>query len=170
MPAPLTEPITAICMTEELKKYEATIPTKHSFNWTPTFEEEFHTPLNQKVFVPIALKAFEQLGWDPVYQDDTTAEAKRKGDWGRWTQKIAVVYDRGRVTVKSVSLGNEMWDNGANSKRVRLFIYAFQRTEKEFDKEALVTLEQEVDAANNWDDYEVPDSLPAPKKRSAPQL
>ena len=157
-------------MTEELKKYESTIKKKHSFNWTPKFEEEFRTDLNKNVFVPIVIKTFEKLGWDLVFQDEISAEAKRKGDWDRWTEKISVVCEYGKVKVKSVSLGDEMWDNGRNSKRVRLFKYAFQQTEKEFDKEALAELEKEVEKANNWDDYEIPESLPQPKKQKEPQL
>ncbi|WP_026955671.1 hypothetical protein [Algoriphagus vanfongensis] len=156
-------------MTEELKKYESTIKKKHSFNWTPKFEEEFRTELNKKVFVPIVIKTFEKLGWDLVFQDETSAEAKRKGDWKSWTEKISVAYEYGKVKVKSVSLGNEMWDNGRNSKRVRLFKYAFQQTEKELDKEALAELEKEVERTNNWDDYEIPESLPKPKERKEPK-
>ena len=157
-------------MTEELQKYESTIKKKHSFNWTPKFEEEFRTDLNKTVFVPIAIKTFEKLGWDLVFQDELSAEAKRKGDWDRWTEKISVTLEYGKVKVKSVSLGNEMWDNGRNSKRVRLFKYAFQETEKEFDKEALAELEKEVEKTNNWDDYEIPESLPQPKERKEPKL
>ncbi|PHN02581.1 hypothetical protein [Flavilitoribacter nigricans] len=157
-------------MTEELKKYESTIRKKHSFNWTPKFEEEFRTDLSKSVFVPIAIKTFEKLGWDLVFQDEISAEAKRKGDWDRWTEKISVTYEYGKVKVKSVSLGNEMWDNGRNSKRVRLFKYAFQQTEKEFDKEALAELEKEFERTKNWDDYEIPESLPQPKERKEPKL
>lgn len=157
-------------MTEELKKYESTIKKKHSFNWTPKFEEEFRTDLNKKVFVPIVIKTFEKLGWDLVFQDELSAEAKRKGDWDTWTEKISVTYEFGKVKLKSISLGNEMWDNGRNSKRVRLFKYAFQLTEKEFDKKALVELEEQVEKTSNWDDYEIPKSLPQPKERLEPKL
>ncbi len=157
-------------MTEELKKYETTIKKKHSVNWTPKFEEEFRTDLSKTVLVPIVIKTFEKLGWEVVFQDEISAEAKRKGDWDKWTEKISVTYEYGKVKIKSVSLGNEMWDNGRNSKRVRLFKYAFLRTEKEFDKEALVELEKEVERANNWDDYEIPESLTQPKERREPKL
>lgn len=157
-------------MTEELKKYESTIKKKHSFNWTPKFEEEIRTDLNKTVIIPIVIQAFEKLGWDLVYQDEKNAEAKRKGGWNRWTEKISVTFDYGKLTIKSVSLGNEMWDNGRNSKRVKLFIYAFQNTEKEFDRETLAELEKEVDKKNNWDDYVTPESLPQPKIRKEPQF
>ena len=42
--------------------------------------------------------------------------------------------------------------------------------EKEFDKEALAELEKEVEKTNNWDDYEIPESLPQPKERKDPKL
>jgi len=157
-------------MTEDLKQYEKSIKKKHSFNWTPKFEEEIRTDLNKTVIIPIVVKTFEKLGWDLIYQEETIAEAKRKGDWNRWTEKIAVSFDYGKLTIKSVSLGNEMWDNGRNSKRVKLFIHAFQEIEKEYDREALAELEQEVENTNNWDDYEIPKSLPQPKKRKEPQF
>lgn len=157
-------------MTEELKKYESTIKKNHSVAWTPKYEEEFRTNLKPIVFIPIVIKTFEKLGWDLVYQDENSAEAKRKRDLWQWGQKITVTFDYGKVKVKSVSLGNEFWDIGRNSKRVKLFIYAFQQTEKEFDKEALIELEKEVEKTNNWDDYEIPESLPKPKGRKEPKL
>ena len=157
-------------MTEELKQYEKSIEKKHSFNWTPKFETEIRTNLNKTVVIPIVIKVIEKLGWDLVYQDEKNAEAKRKGGWDRWTEKITISFDYGKLKVKSVSLGNEMWDNGRNSKRVELFIHAFQQTEKEFDGEALAELEQEIEKINNWSDYEIPESLPKPKNRKEPQL
>lgn len=157
-------------MTEELKKYQSTIKKKHSVAWTPKYEEEFRTNLNSIVFIPIVIKTFEKLGWDLVYQDENSAEAKRKRDLWQWGQKITVTFDYGKVKVKSVSLGNEFWDIGRNSKRVKLFIYAFQQTEKEFDEEALTELEKQTEKANNWDDYKIPESLPKPKNRREPKL
>lgn len=157
-------------MTEELKKYESTIKKKHSVAWAPKYEEEFSTHLNQIVFIPIVKKAFENLGWDIVYNDQNSVEAKTKRDLWQWGQKITVAYDHGKVKVKSVSLGNEFWDIGRNSKRVKLFIYAFKQTEKEFNKEALTELEKQTEKANNWDDYKIPESLPKPKERKEPKL
>ena len=92
----------------------------------------------------------------------------KRGLW-HWGQKITVTFEYGKVKVKSVSLGNEFWDIGRNSKRVKLFIYAFQQTENEFDQDALAALEKETEKANNWDDYEIPKSLPQPKERKEPR-
>jgi len=157
-------------MTEELKKYESAIKKKHSVAWTPKYEEEFRTNLNKTTFIPMVIKTFEQLGWDLVYQDEDSAEAKRRRDLWQWGQKITVTFEYGKIKVISVSLGNELWDIGRNSKRVQLFIYAFQQIEKEFDKEALAELEKEIEKENNWDDYEIPKNLPQPKERKQPQL
>lgn len=157
-------------MTEEHKKYEKTIKKKHSFGWTPKYEEETKTSLNKTVFVPIVIKTFEKLEWDIVFQYENTVEAKRKGEWNRWTEKISVTFEFGKIKVKSISLGNEMWDNGRNSKRVKTFIHAFKEIEKSFDREALKKLEKETEKENNWDDYVIPETLPQPKKRENPQF
>lgn len=160
-------------MEESLKTYEKNIEKKHSFGWTPKYEEEFRTNLNEKVFVPIAEKTFEKLNWDLVYRDDKNVEAKKKeSSFGieKYTEAITVSFNHGKVTVKSESLGNEIWDSGRNSKRVKLFIYAFKETEKNLDKESLEKLEVEVDRANNWDDYIVPESLPKPNAIKKPNF
>lgn len=158
-------------MEESLKTYEKNIEKKHSFGWTPKFEEEFRTNLNGKVFIPIAEKTFEKLNWDLVFKDDKTIEAKRKeSSFGieKWTESITITYGHGKIIVKSESLGNEMWDNGRNSKRVKLFIHAFKETEKGFDRESLEKLEIEVERKNNWDDYVIPENLPEPNDIKKP--
>ena len=154
-------------MEESFKTYEKTIKKKHSFGWTPKFEDEFRTNLNEKVFIPIAEKTFEKLNWDLVFKDDKNVEAKRKESaFGieKWTEAITVNYNNGKISVRSESLGNEMWDNGRNSKRVNLFIHTFKETEKSFDGESLKKLEIEVDKKNNWDDYIIPENLPKPNE------
>ncbi len=158
-------------MTEEFRRYEQNIKKKHRFSfWSLKYQEQFRTNLNQTVFIPIAVQTFEKLGWTVIFQNETSCEAKRKNDWETWTEKISVVYDQGMATVKSVSLGNEIWDNGRNSKRVTLFIHAFQKTQEEFDSEALKKLEEEVIQTRNWDDYEIPEKLPLPKKSTKPKF
>lgn len=152
-------------MKEIYQQYEKTIKKKHSFAWTPKYVSEFSTRLNANEFIVVAEKTIKDLGWDLVYQDEKTIEAKRnKKSLGteRWTEGITATFTHGRVTVTSVSLGNEMWDIGRNSKRVQLFIYAFQETEKSFDKSDLQNLVNEKESVTNWDDYTVPESLPQP--------
>lgn len=153
-----------------LKKYETSIKKKHSFAFTPKFKSEFNTDLNQKSFVALAAKSIEKLDWDIVFQDDTTIEAKRRDDEGKWTEKIVISYDYGKANIKSSSLGNETWDKGKNSLRVKLFIYVFQNLESEYDQEALNKLEQEFEKENNWDNYEIPESLPQPGTIRTPSL
>lgn len=160
-------------MEESLRIHEKTIIKKHSFGFAPKFEEEFKTGLSEKLFISIAEKTFENLNWDLIYKNDKTIEAKRKeSSFGieKWTEAISVIYNHRKVSVKSESLGNEMWDNGRNSKRVKLFIHAFKETEKSFDKEALNQLEIEIDRKNNWDDYIIPENLPQPKEVRTPNF
>lgn len=63
-----------------------------------------------------------------------------------------------------------MWDAGKNSKRVKLFIYAFEETLKTYDRQSLNDLEKEFENKNNWDDYEIPESLPQPIKPKEPNI
>jgi hypothetical protein len=160
-------------MEDKYKQYEKTIKNKHSFAWTPKYVSEFSTRLSAKEFIAIAEKTFKDLDWDVVYQDDKSIEAKRSEKslgTERWTEGITATFEYGKIKVKSVTLGNEMWDVGRNSKRVQLFIYAFQETEKSFDKEELKGLINEKETKNNWDDYVVPDSLPKPDEIREPKF
>lgn len=160
-------------MEEKLKIYEKTITKKHSFNWTPNYKEGVRTSLNKTVFIPIAEKTFQKLDWDVVYKDDNKIEAKRREKSlgiEKWTEIITVTYNFGTLEVKSESLGNEMWDNGRNSKRVKLFIHALKETENEFDRNALNELEKETEKKNNWDDYIIPDTLPKPAESKKPSF
>lgn len=151
-------------MQENLKIHEKTLNKKHSFG-SPKYKEEFRTTLSKTVFIPIAEKTISKLDWDVVFKNENSIEAKRKVNsfgFDQYTEAITIAYNHGNVEVKSESLGNEIWDNGRNSKRVKLFIYAFKETESEFDKEALNELEKETERKNNWDDYIIPETLPKP--------
>jgi hypothetical protein len=151
--------------------FENSIKRKHSFRFTPKYVEEFSVRLKPRTFVEIAIKVFEKLDWDFVYQDGNQVEAKRQGDFEKWTHKITVKIDKsGKVEVKSVSLGNEMWDIGKNSLRVKLFIYAFNEELKEYDEAKLAELEKEIEKKDNWDDYVIPEKLPSPKRYIEPQI
>ena len=160
-------------MEESLKSYEKTIKKNHSFGWTPKYKAEFHTNLKNSVFIPIVEKTLQRLGWDLIYKEETTIEAKRKGgsmEMNRWTEAITIKFHFGNVEVTSESLGNEMWDIGRNSKRVNLFIYAFKDTEKLYDKDALTVLEKETKAIDNWDNYVIPENLPSPPNLKRPNF
>jgi hypothetical protein len=157
-------------MTKEFKAFEKSIKKKHSFNWTPKYEEEFRTELSKTAFIPIVIQTLEKLEWDIVYRDETSVEAKIKNKRNSWTEKIVISFDYGKVKIKSISLGDGFWDNGLNSKRVKLFIYAFKLTEKEYDKTSLAKLENQQEINNNWDDYIIPESLPQPVISSKPRI
>ncbi len=160
-------------MEEIYKNYEKTIKKKHSINFTPKYKEEFRTSVNETLFIAIAEKTFEKLGWDLVYKDENKVEAKRTQKslgMERWTEAITASYEYGNVLVKSESLGNEMWDMGRNSKRVKLFIYVFEETLKSFDSKSLNELEKEVEKKNNWDDYNIPETLPQPTLAKTPNI
>lgn len=160
-------------MEDRFKDYEKSIKKVHSFNWTPKFKENYQTSLSAEAFIPIAEMTIEKLGWDLVYKDEKTIEAKRKEKSlgiESWTESISINYDYGKVTVKSESLGNEMWDNGRNSKRVKLFIYAFEELENSFDKESIKKIETDFKKKNNWDDYVIPEKLPQPIKVKEPNF
>lgn len=160
-------------MEDNFKNFEKTIKKKHSISFTPKYKEEFKTPVNETLFIAIAEKTFEKLGWDIVYKDSNSIEAKRKETgWinERWTEIITANYKNGTVFVKSESLGNEMWDAGKNSKRVKLFIYAYEEILKTFDQKALNKIENEAEKRNNWDDYVIPETLPKPIQTKNPNI
>lgn len=158
-----------IKMTEELKKYERTISKKHSFGWTPKYEEAFQTELNKTVFFPITKEVVEKLGWELVYENESSIEVRKNAEGFDWGQKIIISYQSGKINVNSESIQSPFWDFGRNAKRVKLFIYAFQELEKKYDKEALMELEEKVIKADNWDDYEIPATLPQPKEQVKPK-
>ena len=160
-------------MEDIFRNYEETISRKHSIGFTPKYKEEFRTLVNETLFIAIAEKTFEKLNWDVVYKDDHNIEAKYKEtSWmsNQWTEIITAHYNNGSISVKSESLGNEIWDNGKNSKRVKLFIFAYQETLKTFDKQALKEIEKEVEKKKNWDDYIIPETLPQPIKTRTPNI
>lgn len=158
-------------MNNDFEEFEKQIKKKHSFGFTPKYKETFKTTVKPRIFVEIAIKAFEALEWGVVFQEDNRVEAKRRNSFDSWTEKIsAVINHKGEIEVKSISLGNEMWDNGRNSKRGKLFIFAFNETLNSFDSQKLIELEEELKRKDNWDDYVIPEKLHPPKKFKEPQI
>lgn len=159
-------------MEPQYEEYEKNIKREHKFGVTPKYETEFSTNLTADEFVAIAQKTIEALGWNLVYKDDKTIEAKRRddNDDGKWTEAVTSTIEDGRIKITSVSLSNEIWDLGRNSKRVKLFVYAFNEIEKTFNKEDLKALVKETEARDNWDDYVIPHTLPQPVKLVEPKF
>ena len=160
-------------MDEIYKNYEKTIKKKHSIKFTPKYKEKFKTDVNNTLFIAIAQIVFEKLGWDLTYKDENTIEAIRKEKklgMEHLKEVIIASYEYGNVSVTSKSLDNAIWDAGRNSKRVKLFIYAFEETLKTFDRQSLNALEKEVKKKNNWDDYVIPEILPQPTQAKTPNI
>ena len=157
-------------MKEEYREYEKKIKKVHRFAWTPAYEESIRIDIKQSQAIPLVIKTFEELGWPIVYADEKTVEAKRERDTWQWGNKITVTYEPGKLRIKSVSLGNEFWDLGRNSKRVKLFIYVFNRLAQSHNRESLDKLEKETRAKNNWDDYQIPEKLPQPPDNKKPSI
>lgn len=157
-------------MTPEIQKLEDSIKKVHRVAFTPKFKDSFQTKLSKSAFIAIALKAIEKIGWEVVYYDDSNIEAKRKNDWDSWTESIAMQYDFGKVNIQSTSLGNEMWDFGRNSKRVKLFQLVLHKLESELSEEEIKEFESEQKKVDEWEDYMIPESLPAPLPRMKPNL
>ncbi|MEJ5148765.1 hypothetical protein [Sphingobacterium sp. MYb388] len=160
-------------MTPELKELERQIIKKHKFGFTPKYESGFQTCLSEKAFFAITNQVFEKLEWDIIYIDEHAVEAKRKvKSLGitQYTESIIISYNYGSITIKSESLGSEMWDNGRNSKRVHLFMLVFQDIEKNYNREDLKQLEKEQESIENWDNYIIPKELPKPKNVKKPTI
>lgn len=158
-------------MEDYLKTFEKEIKKKHKFGFTPKFETTYPTQLSAMAFLAIAKQAFEELNWEIEYFEENQIEAKRKAKslgMTSYTEQIKAQYDDGNIVVSSESLGSEMWDNGNNSKRVYLFIYAFREIEKRYDFESIKVLENEQEKIINWDNYEIPTQLPSPPKLKEP--
>ncbi|MEI6349333.1 MAG: hypothetical protein WCP69_15415 [Bacteroidota bacterium] len=158
-------------MNKEFQDFENQIKKKHSFGFTPKYSEIFSVKLKPRTFVEIAAKTIEKLEWTIVFQNDKQIEAKRERDFGGASEKITAIIDNlGNVVVKSVSLGSEIWDFGRNSKRVKLFIFAFNQELKIFDTDKIAELEKEIEKKDNWEGYEIPKTLPEPKKYRTPNI
>ncbi len=158
-------------MNKELKDFESKIIKKHSFGITPKYSEVFYAKIKPRTFVEIAAKAIEKLEWTIVYNNDKQIEAKRERELSEACEKItATINHLGKVEVKSISVGSELWDFGRNSKRVKLFIFAFNKELMDFDTEKIAELEREIEKKDNWEDYKIPERLPKPKNYRTPNL
>lgn len=152
-----------------IRVFEVNIKKKHSF-WKLKYSEDFRTDLNSTTFIALTKETFENLDWDIVFLDDTSVEAKRKNDWEQWTEKIIVTYLHGKIVVESKSLKGSLWDAGRNSQRVKLFIHVFDIIKNSYSQDELNQIEQDTKSEVEWDDYEIPDSLPQPKTRKEPEI
>lgn len=160
-------------MNDEVKRLEESIKREHRFGYRPKYKNEFRTKLSTSQTQALASKVIQEIGWDIVYRDEKSLEAKclnKKYNNGEWTEAITIVFENGKIEVTSKTLGEEMWDNGKNSLRVKLFITLFQNLEENFDESAVNSFVQKLKANDEWEDYEIPKELPRPKFLKTPNL
>ena len=158
-------------MNEKYKAFEKSIKKKHHFAWTPRHVEVFKTSIKPTIISRIAQEVFEHLAWEAVYMDEKSAEAFHLDRYGYRKEKISITATNyGEVKVQSESAGNEMWDQGRNSKTVKLFIYVFKDLASQYDTAAQDALEEKMTKEKQWDDYEIPAHLPSPPDYRTPSV
>ncbi len=157
-------------MEQIYKDFEKTIKKNVSFRFTPKYSENLELPgVNPRLIIEVVQKVVEALDWEVIYMDDSSLEANTTKS--KWSANYAVTISLnhvGRMEVKSVSTGNEMIDFGANSKKVKLFIYAFQDIFGKYDQSALNELQKQVDKEDKMSDYVIPETLPQPVTLKTP--
>jgi hypothetical protein len=157
---------------EKIRKFEPTIKSVQKFGSNPIYKETFQTNLRKKYFNRIAEQVVEDLKWELVYNQDNLVQAKRPNDWDQFTEKISIsIQPNGAIKVESESIRANLWDMGANSVRVKLFIYAFKEMVAGFSPEDQKDLDVEIEASENyWDNYQLPESLPSPEGLKPPDM
>lgn len=159
-------------MNKELEDLQYLVKRRFSFRINPQFSENFKTNIKDTQIIPLIQEVFKILDWPIVYTDNKSVEAKRKNQWNKLTAKLTVTKrSLGRIEVHSKSLEGHITDLGKNSKRTGLFIALFKKLEKEYGENGrLEELEKEFNKKNNWEDYEIPKSLPKPPNLSEPNI
>ncbi len=135
---------------------------KHSFGWTPKRTERADFAIEKELFTPVCQKILRELEWDIVYTDDTTVEAKAKTN-KQWSEKITIEWHLSKLLITSVSLTNQMWDEGKNFKRIEQFRIGMDEFLKELSSAQKKELLEEVkNEKAEWEKYRIPDTLPEP--------
>jgi hypothetical protein len=157
-------------MDQKYIDFEKTIKRKVSFRFTPRFKETIEAPgIPARLLIEIAEKTIQALDWELTYKDDETLEARQqKEKWGAVYAIKVKVNHLGRMEVKSESTGNEMIDFGANSKRVKLFVFAFNDILSSYNPNTLADLQKQVEREDKMEDYVIPASLPQPINYKTP--
>lgn len=154
----------------KFKEYEKKIKKIHKITFNPQYNEKVKVKIKESYIIPISIKAFQKLGWEVVFNDDQTVEAYRKDRFNNSTEKIKVTrLSAKEIEVRSISLSSGLWDQGKNSQRVKLFIYAFQEIEKGLTRKAYDEIENRL-LTNFWESYSAPEVLPAPQARTFPNI
>ncbi len=160
-------PIPKVSGEDAYKDFLKGVRKKRSWGWTPRYSETLHSGLNTKLTMALIAEAFEKLKWEIVYHgpEEVIAIRHKKNFMGPEGEKVSVsVIDPTRVKVKSESTGQEIFDAGRNSVRVQLLLHVFNEIKASKTEEDLSTLEDDLQRVENWDDYEIPETLPEPPK------
>ena len=148
-------------MAGNYKSLEKSLPKVHKFGWTPSFEKSLQTSHSPEILSEITAQTVEKLEWVLFFKDEEVLKAVRKNRFNTHTEEISIRIRNGGITVKSHSIGNEIWDNGRNSRRVQLFLHVFQELISSFSPSELKELEKEIIKDANWENYQIPETLPA---------
>ncbi|NET32613.1 MAG: hypothetical protein F6K19_11460 [Cyanothece sp. SIO1E1] len=151
-------------MKEKYKQYQKSIKKVHRFGfWKDLcYEEILDVPVKKYLFLPLAKKVVELLEWELLLLQDYTIFARSKESWGTHGKVKIEFLEYSRIKISSTSALDERWDNGKNSVRVKLFIKVFFEELEKLSIDEKIELEKNFQKEYNWDDYEIPDSLPEP--------
>jgi len=158
-------------MEKKYEELEKAIKRKHVFGFSPKYKESFSVKLKPKVVCAIGEIVFKELDWKIIYMDECEVKGFIIDEYDRIAYKFDIqVNESGKIDVQCFSEKNEFWDKGRNSKKVKLFIHVFNDKLKEYTIVKLKSLEDEIRKRENWDDYEIPESLPQPPKYKKPNI
>jgi rhomboid protease GluP len=109
-----------------------------AFGLTPSYTENFHLDdLSNNQFLVIANGIASNLGWKIQFMSDSGIIAYTNKGMFRWNAKITISLAEDLVTVKSESVGNEMFDMGRNRKTVTQFTNLYYDSKSAINAEEL---------------------------------
>ncbi len=150
-------------MKAKFREIEKQIKRTHHFAWSPKHIEKIKTDLKPRLAIHLAEQVFAQLEWEFVFRSGSAAEAFYLDRFDSRREKIYVsVTSYGELEVKSESTGGGFWDQGRNSKRVRLFLHVFQELASQQDSNSLKAMTADIERMEKWQDYEEPEDFPQP--------
>lgn len=149
---------------------EKQITRKHRFGLTPAYNETIQSKLTQAVAISTARKVFERLGWKEEFADLDTTVANRCNHFKEPTHCITVTATNFEIKVRSFSIRSQLWDRGNNSKLVQFFILFFREEEQKINSRQAAEIESEIRRVVDWADYVIPEKLPLPVERRAPDF
>lgn len=157
-------------MKQEYKDFQKSIRKTHKFGFTLKFEETFYSGVEDEISYRIVEEAISALDWELLYEGENEITAIKPKGWFSARHEVTITFHLGSVNVKSISTGSEMWDNGGNSRCVKLFIHVFKDIEKAYDAEKQKEVKQQLEDERNWVGYKVPEMLPPAPLREKPTI